>query len=314
MNAFLKSVVICMAVLPAATSCLSDNQWRTDSGAVWGTTYHITYRSDADLSDSIIAVTNEINESLSMFSQSSTVARVNSGSSDTVDKHFKEVHSLACQVNIASGGMFDPTVAPLVDLWGFGRKGRDTALPDSADVADALARVGIFKSRVDGDRIVRDNPAIEFDFSAIAKGYGVDCVAAMLRRNGCDDFMVEIGGEVALSGHNPRGSMWRIQVDAPSPGCAPGDSALMIIDNTDCAIATSGNYRNFRVDSGHIYGHTINPVTGYPAQQKVLSATVIAPSCALADALATAIMASDPDSVDRLREAFPSVIFHIATP
>ena len=275
-------------------------------GAVWGTSYHISYMCAENLSDSIIALMNEINESLSMFSPTSTVSHVNSGETDSVDDHFINVYNVARKVNAVSDGAFDPTVAPLVDLWGFGRNGRDTMFPDSTDVASALEKVGISRCSVAGQRIIKGHPEMEFDFSAIAKGYGVECIAEMLKRNACNDFMVEIGGEIQLAGYNPHGNIWHIQVDVPEPGLEPGDSALMILEITDCAIATSGNYRNYRkTTTDSIISHTINPVTGYPAPCHMLSATVIAHGCTEADALATALMASPAENASKIMQHFP---------
>ena len=225
-----------------------------------------------------------------MFNPQSTVSKINRGESRQVDKMFTDVFNLANDVYKLSGGTFDPTVAPLVNLWGFGHKSEPTN-PDSTDVKYALAAVGMSKCRICDNELLRDDDRLEFDFSAIAKGYGVDCVAAMLHRNGATNYMVEIGGEIAVRGKNPIGRPWRIQIDAPTSNI-PGDSALRTIELIDCAIATSGNYRNYRHNAdGSTYGHTINPCTGYPVKTSTLSATVIAPTCVMADALATACMA-----------------------
>lgn len=321
MRIFSFKKVSCLSSYPflifalCALSCTRANDWKSASGSVWGTTYHIIYNSDRDLSDSIVSVTSLISESLSMFDRNSTVSRINRGETDSVDAFFADVYGLSQAVYAASRGKFDPTVAPLVDLWGFGRSGKDVSAPDSAAVARTLEYVGLSRSTLDGNRILKDDPRLEFDFSAVAKGYGVDKVAAMLNRNGCSDYMVEIGGEIRLAGHNPRGRDWRIQIDAPVQGSNPGDSALSVLTLTDCAVATSGNYRNFRQLAGDsIIGHTIDPLTGMPSPQKVLSATVIAPDCALADALATALMASEPAGAQEIINPFPGVKAFITLP
>lgn len=304
----MKALVSTLILTLSLTACVGSPRWRTTSGAVWGTTYHITYESEKDLSDSVVAVTGEINSSLSMFSPLSTVSRINSGETDTVDSHFEKVFNVARKIFDASDGAFDPTVAPLVDLWGFGREGRTIDFPDSATVSEVMEKVGLDRAFIADGRVIKGHPQMEFDFSAIAKGYGVEQVAEMLRRNGCSNFMVEIGGEIQIEGHNPNKKAWRIQIDAPMPNTEPGDSALMIVDLTDCAIATSGNYRNFRaVSVDSIVGHTINPKTGYPAPKYLLSVTVIAPGCTEADALATALMASSPDRVNGILSRFPEV-------
>ena len=302
--------LIAAAVTVAATAaCAPKQTWHTESGAVWGTTFHITYQSEGGkLTDSITEITEAIAESLSMFSPTSTVSRINAGLTDSADVHFRAVYAVAKKVAEASHGAFDPTVAPLVDLWGFGRGERDiTGDPDSASIAAALEKIGILRTTLEDSRISKAHSQTEFDFSAIAKGYGVDCIADMLTRNGCINYMVEIGGEIRVSGHSPRGSNWNIAVDAPVEGSLPGDSTLTVLSLTDCALATSGNYRNYRQSGADsVVGHTINPHTGYPAPRRILSATVIAPDCTLADALATALMASHPDSAQTILSRFPS--------
>lgn len=288
-------IFVAVFALVALVACSPPAPWRRASGIVWATEYNITYQASQSLDDSIIAVARQIERSLSMFDRESTVGRINQRLTDSVDRHFVNVYNIARQVNRASGGLFDPTVAPLVDLWGFGRNGSDTPIPDSAQIARTLRRVGIYRTDIRDGRL--DNPdSVEFDFSAIAKGYGVDQVAQMLRRNGVQNYLVEIGGEISLAGHSPSGGLWRIQIDAPVPDLSPGAEALTMLELSDCAIATSGNYRNYREEGGRKLGHTIDPLSGLPSQSEILSATVIAPECALADALATALMASPLDS------------------
>lgn len=308
----MRQVLYFFVILQLICSSCSHDGYRTTSGAAWGTLYHITYKSPKDLSDSVVAEMRRVELSLSMFEPSSSVSRINAGETDTLDEALSAVMALSMRVNRASHGFFDPTVAPLVDLWGFGRKGRDTALPDSSEVASALARVGLARCRIEDGRIVRGAPGMQFDFSAIAKGYGVDRVAAMLRRNGCTDYMVEIGGEVSVSGLNPGSGKWRIRVDSPT--C--DEASLGVLDITDCAVATSGNYRNYRdIAPDSVAGHTIDPTTGYPAPTRVLSVTVIAPVCALADALATSVMAMPDTAVShRMIRLFPSVSALVAMP
>ena len=287
-------VMILLAAMALAGCRRAD--YRTASGAVWGTTYHITYRSAVDLSDSVLAEMRRVELSLSAFDSGSLLTAVNAGRTDSVDVRFEQVFGVAKRVYALSQGAFDPTVGPLVDLWGFGRTGA-TALPDSAAVATALERVCFDRCGIMEHRLQRPRPDVQFDFSAIAKGYGVDCVGAMLRRNGVSDFMVEIGGEVVVSGCNPHGTAWRIMVDAPQRNTAPGDSAVSVLQLCNEAVATSGNYRNYRTDSvGRVYGHTIDPRTGRPVRTSTLSATVVCATCVEADALATACMVMHPDS------------------
>lgn len=302
----LRNIIYITALLMLTTGCTRPATYRSSTGAAWGTTYHITYKADRDLGDSIVAEMRLVEQSLSMFDKSSAVSRINRGECDSLDRMLADVLRLSLLVNKASGGMFDPTVAPLTDLWGFGRKGRTTDAPTAESIDSVLTRVGISKCMIKGNRLIKGHERMEFDFSAVAKGYGVDCVADMLRRNGVNDYMVEIGGEVSVSGKNRHGTDWRIQVDAPSDD-ATAHEALTVLELSDCAIASSGNYRNFIVnEDGTRTGHTINPLTGYPAVTRSLATTVIAPQCGLADALATALMACDPDSAAIIIGQFPS--------
>lgn len=311
----MKTVRFAVAALAAFLWACAGNQdiYRSISGNAWGTVYHITYRGAPALADSILAEIERVDSSLSAFNHESTLYRLNASETDCADPMFAEVFAEARGVWEVSGGMFDPTVGPLVKLWGFGNLG-ETPEPDSAQVDDARSKVGFSRCRLDGLQLIRDTEGMEIDFAAIAKGYGVDRIGSVLSRNGCKDYMVEIGGEVAASGVNSRGSLWRIRIDAP--GIDESESVLSL-DN-EC-VATSGNYRNYREHAdGSRYGHTINPLTGYPASTPIISATVVAPRCATADALATAVMTMGstlaPDSIAaRIQSAYPQTDLYIVT-
>lgn len=287
----------------ALTGC-SSQQFRTLSGGVWSTVYNITYRGSADLTDSVVAVLNSIDASLSAFNDTSLVVKLNRSAEGVMaDPLLAEVFRVSRRVNQLSGGMFDPTVAPLVSLWGFGpgHQRPDSVMPAMID--SLLPRVGISRAAIDSRGwIAKPDPAMEFNFSAIAKGYACDQVAAMLRRNGVEDYMVEIGGEIALAGSSPRGSKWRVMVEAPADSAAStrgaaGALRVLELGPEPTGVATSGNYRNYTVDgAGRRLGHTISPLTGRPVATVTTSATVVAPECILADALATAAMAMEPDA------------------
>lgn len=303
-------LILCTALL-ALSGCTNRSTWRSADGAVWATTYHITYLADRELHDSIIAVMARVEESLSPFENESLISKINRGETDVADSMLAIVFSRAAEISEASGGLFDPTVAPAVNLWRFGYRdsGRE---PMDAEIDSVRALVGIGDCALIGGRIVKKSPATEFDFSAITKGFGCDEVGRMLERNGCKNYMVEIGGEIALRGSNRHGENWRIMVDAP----VENDSAvvherLTVVALTDCGIATSGNYRNYRdTDRGRI-GHTINPLTCQPVKSRTLSATVTAPDAMTADALATACMAMDVDKAMEMierREATAAMI------
>jgi len=287
----------------------SSGDYRSAAGAAWGTTYHITYQSDEDLADTIVAVIGRIDESLSPFRANSLISRINSSdTSARADGLFADVFAISRHVNDISGGAFDPTLGPLISMWGFGPDVVSDEEPTDAQIDSALALVGIYDCAVLPDgRVRKKHPGTQFNFSAVAKGYGVDCVARALEMAGVRNYMVEIGGEIALKGVNPRGDMWVIQIDAPLPSEEIEHERLALLRITDCAVATSGNYRNYRKISSGTVGHTISATTGRPVAAATLSATVIAPDCALADALATACMTLAPDSAIAMVESQPGV-------
>ncbi len=298
-------MAVAAVILLAGCGGSRDTDYRKAEGIVWATTYHITYRSPLDLDDSLQIVFRQVEESLSPFDPTSTVSRINRGESAITDTMFRHIFNASCQVNAISHGAFDPTVAPLVNLWGFGYR-EHGGEPTDAQIDSALQLVGIDRCHLDKDKLVKQHPGIEFNFSAITKGYGCDMIGEMLRRNGCTDYMVEIGGEVAVSGSNPHGTPWRIMIDSPDESNREvRHRRLAVAEITDCGVATSGNYRNYRDTGSGKAWHTISPVTGRPAITTTVSATVVAPSAMLADALATACMAMPLDSAKAMIERLP---------
>ncbi|MDE6415817.1 MAG: FAD:protein FMN transferase [Duncaniella sp.] len=304
----LRNFIISLAGAAALTAVMAGcdrQQFRTSEGGVWNTTYRIVYRADKTLDDSILAVMKQVEMSLSPFNDSSLISRINRGEPGVKpDSLIVTVFSTSADINRRSGGAFDPTVAPLINAWGFGYR-NGTGDPSQHAIDSLLELVGIAECRLTPDSIAKKHPLTEFNFSAITKGLGVDCVAAMLRRNGVTDYLVEIGGEIALLGTNPHGAPWRVMIDAPDSTDIAGHSRLTVISPPAGGLATSGNYRNFHtLEGGRRTWHTISPVTGYPAPSHILSATVIAPSTMEADALATSCMAMPPDSAMAMIERY----------
>lgn len=299
-----KITLLVAAIAILLTSCNGGMRYRKASGKTWGTFYHIIYKADCNLDDSIEAVMAAIDKSLSPFKEGSVIDSINKGQSDDVDLMFTTVFNRSKDINRVSGGLFDPTIAPLVNLWGFGYKDGDKQ-PDDVAITRALTLVGIDSCSIVDGKIVKKSPGTEFNFSAIAKGYGCDCVAAMLKRNGCIDYLVEIGGEIALSGYNPKGEKWHVQVDAPVDGLVHKRAAL--IQLTDCGVASSGNYRNYRDTGEGRVGHTISPKTGRPYATSLLGVTIIAPDCMTADGLATACMAMTLEEASKMIDGLPRV-------
>ena len=258
-------------------------------GAIFGTVYHATYQCDSSLNSKILEELQAVDQSLSMFNPNSTISQINSGKSNETDSLLRTIFHIAREVSQATDGAFDITVAPLVNAWGFGFK--HGALPDSLQVDSLRQLIGWNRISLKDNKFFREDPRMIIDLSAVAKGFGSDCVAQMFRKHGINNFMIEIGGEVVTSGLSPKAKAWRIGVNKPQEDSTSTSNELQtILQMNNCAMATSGNYRNFYIDNGRKIAHTIDPKTGYPVQHSILSSTVIAPTCAIADAYATAFM------------------------
>lgn len=249
-------------------------------GFVFGTGYNVSYQADENLQPAIEAELAKVDGEFSMFNDSSTVSRMNRGEHPQPSPMFTEVYELAQTVSKETDGAFDITVAPLVNAWGFGFKHEQ--LPT--------------RKQVDSLLLIRN----QFDFAAIAKGYGCDVIARLMQQRGIQNYMIEIGGEVITKGISPSRVPWRIGVVKPTEDTlGTGGELLATLNLSDCYMATSGNYRNFYYKDGKKYAHTIDPHTGYPVQHSLLSATVLAPNCATADAYATSFMVM---GLDKARE------------
>ena len=227
---------------------------------------------------------------MSVFNQLSTISQINSGKAQKADAMLYEVLQKARVVSENTQGAFDVTVMPLVNAWGFGFKKGE--FPTDAQVDSLRKIVGFHHIELTKDSLVKkDDARVMIDCGAIAKGYGVDRVAKVLRDHGVINYMVEIGGEVVTKGRNPEGHPWQIGISRPTAGAEVSSQPLQtVLSLENAALATSGNYRNFYEHNGKKYAHTIDPRTGRPVQHSLLSATVIAPDCATADAYATSFM------------------------
>lgn len=300
--------------------CNHEEGYHAMRGSVWGTTYNINYKGAANLEDSVTNTLEEVGKSLSVFDAESLVNKVNHGNDTEVDHHFKTVYNISVKVNRLSDGAFDPTLAPLIRAWGFGERNEER-IPATTDSLRSI--IGIDKTRLAKNRLIKENPGIEFNFSAIAKGYGCDAIADMFRRNGVNDFIIEIGGEVTVRGKSPRGQAWRIGIESPDnyrhPESAPEFAGFITLKNE--SVATSSNLRNTRKPiSGEVMspppgprpgkhkqgegtvGHIFSGRSLEPIASDVLSATIIAGRCAEADALATAAVASGAESARKFLE------------
>lgn len=283
------SFVAVLVVLLIA-GCKRAYQYQYKEGMVWNTVYHISYKGPASLGDSISVVLDSVGKSLSVFDPSSLVSRVNASDSIKVDAMFADVYSISRKVNEESGRRYDPTLSPLITAWGFGKGHK--ANTDTARIDSIMQFVGIEKTNLSDGILKKKDIRVQFNFSSVAKGYGCDAIARMFRRNGVTDYLIEIGGEIAVNGESPDRGKWRISVDRPieSADSEIHESQVLIEINSG-GMATSGNYRNFHDLNGVRVGHTIDRLNGRPAHTDVASATVIADCSAEADAYATALMA-----------------------
>ena len=258
-----------------------------DEGLIFGTVYRLTYAADSSLQAQVEQALQQVDREFSMFNEQSTVAAINRGEQPQLSAMYQEVYQLAQQVSADTDGAFDITVAPLVNAWGFGFKTEQMPTPEQVD---SLLQI-----------------RSQLDYSAIAKGYGCDVAARVLSQHGVGDYMVEIGGEVVTCGHNPKGEPWRVGVSKPTENEDEAAELQAVLTVSNAAMATSGNYRRFYYKGGRKYAHTIDPRTGYPVQHELLSATVIAPTCAVADAYATAFMVLGLQGAQQLLQRHPEM-------
>jgi len=291
-------------------SCRQPAHYIKHTGFTQGTYYKIKYDSPQgiDYEEEIKQLLYDFSVSLSIYNPSSLISRINQNDPEAVvDEYFRTVFNKAAEVNKASGGAFDITVAPLVNLWGFGFTS-DQPEMDPKKIDSLLQYVGMDKIRIEGDRVVKDFLGVMLDMNAIAKGYSVDVVANFLKDKGCQNYLVDIGGECAALGVNDSGRVWSAAIERPVDGAGYGDSFQAIVRLKDRAIATSGNYRRFFEIDGVKYAHTIDVKTGYPVRHNLLSATIVADDCITADAWATVCMASGLEKSIQLLKLHPELL------
>ena len=281
--------------------------FQTDNGLIFGTIYNITYQHHRNLKAEIETALHRFDGSLSPFNDTATITRINRNEAVVPDTFFTRVFRRSMEISEETDGAFDITVAPLVNAWGFGfKQGR---FPDSLMVDSLLQFTGYRKARLTPEgEVLKQDPRMMFNCSAVAKGYAVDVIAQLLERAGCRNFMVDIGGEVVVRGRNARNELWRIGINKPVDDSLSRNQELqMVLHIQDLGIATSGNYRNYYYKDGKKYAHTIDPRTGYPVQHSILSATVIARDCMSADAYATAFMVMGLEEAERFTASRPDL-------
>jgi thiamine biosynthesis lipoprotein len=305
----MKQITLLLALFALLTACNTKQAaYIKNTGSVFGTYFNIVYQNPdgTSIQAEIENLLDSLNNSLSTYEPKSVLSKVNNNQQVKADSFFSTVFIQSIEIAQKTQGAFDPTVAPLVNAWGFGFGKKEKVTDILIDSIKTFT--GFEKIWMKNKTIYKTDKRIMLDFSAIAKGYGVDIVADYLSKKGFKNYMVDIGGEVVAKGVNKTGNVWRIGINEPNDNEPVNARELQaIIKLPDMAIATSGNYRNFYIENGRKFAHTINPHTGYPVNHSLLSASVIAKNCITADAYATACMVLGVEKSLILAEETPEI-------
>ncbi len=287
-----KYFVLSLIVFIGINACTnSPSKYIYNKGIIYGTTYSITYESPngKDFQEEITEKFNEYTLVFSTYENESVISKINNNQPIELTPEFITCFNKSMEISEITNGAFDITAGAMVNAWGFGPERKKQMTQEKVD--SLLQITGYQKVKLEDGKIIKENPNIKIDMSAISKGYTCDLIGNFLAKKGCKNYMVEIGGEVAAKGINERGKTWTIGINKPDEEAIFGSSGLEAkVKLTDHGLATSGNYRNFYVEDGKKYAHTIDPKTGYPVQHSILSSSVIANNCMTADAFATAFM------------------------
>ncbi|MDD3875221.1 MAG: FAD:protein FMN transferase [Bacteroidales bacterium] len=287
-----------LAIL-SLTTCKNNTELKLVKfeGRALGTYYSISYYEPQgqNYQKSIDSLFLEFNNSLSIYDSNSVISKINSNKDLTTDSWLETVFNKAAIVYDETNGIFDPTVAPLVNAWGFGFTNAEEMTQEIVD--SILVFVGFDKIRIENGRIIKHDPRVMLDFNAIAKGYCSDVAASFFEQKGINNYLVEIGGEIASKGQKPDGSTWRVGIEKPAEHSTDEQTVMQVIELKDNGLATSGNYRRYFEENGTRYSHSIDPHSGYPAQNNLLSVSVLANDCMTADAYATAFMVMGYDKI-----------------
>ena len=304
----MKYVFIISALL---ISCVDSNPKKkiiSNFGNTQGTTYSIKYISSHGINyqNDIDSILRAVDLSLSTYINESIISKINRNENVKIDSIFSRVFEMALRIANETNGLFDPTIAPLVNFWGFGYE--EISNKNQNILVNLMKSVGYKKISIKNGYIIKDNPNTQIDFNAIAQGFTVDLVGEHLQKLGITNYMIEIGGELKCSGLNAEKKPWRIGIDKPSEEIQK-ERYQAIIEVSNKAIASSGNYRHYKVDekTGIKYAHTINPKTGVPLQTNLLGVTVLTESCMEADALATAFMVMGMETSKKYLNNHPEI-------
>jgi thiamine biosynthesis lipoprotein len=302
-------------LLLSGSGCDRNASYIRFEGFAQGGTYHVICSpvrgvGEQQLRTEIDSRLLAIDFTLSGYNKGSLLSRLNEGEDLPLNELFIGCFNRSKEIWTETGGAFDPSAAPLFDLWGFGFSNKGTvtqAAIDSIQSFIGMDRLSL-EVRDDGTHLVKADPRMKLNFNAIAQGYSCDVVARYLDSLGCTDYLVDIGREILCKGKNAAGTLWRVGLDKPEDGnMEEGRDLQAIIEVTDCGIVTSGNYRKFYVEDGQKYAHTIDPTTGRPVSHNLLSATVVAQDAATADAYATWLMVVGPDRAREILAGRPDL-------
>lgn len=282
------NLFICFLIIFVSVGC-TDNHKKVLSGDVFGTYYAITYlgKDIRGLSEEIDSIFHKVNLEFSTFDTNSLMSKINKNEISVLTENQQYIFQLSKEIHQLTEGAFDPTLLPLIEFWGFRDLKNDKM--DTLGLDSVMQFVGIENVSTDDGILIKKNGNIRFSFDAIAKGYAVDLVAAHLKRRGCDNFVVDIGGEIVTFGKNGN-DFWKVGIQTPTQTADGPIESTYVFESQDYAIATSGNYRNYIETGNGRYSHILNPATGFSEKSNLLSVSVIAPNCATADAYATAFM------------------------
>lgn len=304
MKHLLTALSLCLLTLLSA--CHSSTKYYVTEGHTH-TYYRVTYQYDRSLDKEILSEIHTFYHSLNPFDSLSIVSAVNQNRSMEVDSIFIHAFQVAETVSQQTDGMFDITSAPLINAWGFGFKNMGNVTPQMIDSLKSF--VGYQKVHLDGNRVVKEDPRVMLNFSAVGDGCICDLIAHLLDQHGIKNYLVDIGGEMTAKGINSRQQPWHIGINKPDDDSTQVQNEIQQIIELKgpVGLATSGDYRNFYIKDGKKYAHTINPKTGYPAHGDILSATIIAQECIWADAYATACMALGRKGAKELMAKHPEM-------
>ena len=309
----MKNILLLFIVFLSACTSNDNLILIKNSGSAQGAYYHIQYMSNSgrDFYFQIDSIFREIDSSLSIYKEYSLISKLNNGQNLKTDLLFNEVFLAAEKVYLESEGNFDCSVSPLVKAWGFYKDTLgDSIVIDSVKFRNILPFIGFDKIKLIKDSLILPK-GMRLDFNAIAQGYTVDVIAQFLQAQGNSNYLIEVGGELLAKGKNADGNTWRVGVDKPSENIDENERFQFILNLKNKALATSGNYRKFYEKDGVKYAHTINPFTGFPTQNRLLSVTVIHDNCMLADAYATAFMVMGVKKSKQFVKSHPEIEIYL---